>query len=108
LQLSVDKRAAHDAAPEFCARELTSKVLPTFRHETTDLGLFRTFGDMGLLDFTLPPTYGGAWIGSFGLSEPDCGSGLGGLQTRIQSLLGGSLSISKWSTPMKAHKMCTH
>jgi alkylation response protein AidB-like acyl-CoA dehydrogenase len=59
-------------------------VLQAFRHETTDPGLFRAFGDMGLLDSPLPPTYGKAGIGPFGLSEPDYGSDLGGLQTRTQ------------------------
>ena len=84
LQVSVDKRAVHAAEPEFCARELAPKVLQAFRLETTDPGLFRAFGDMGLPDSSLPPTYGKAGIGSFGLSEPDYGSDSGGLQTRTQ------------------------
>ncbi len=62
LQLSADERAVRDAAAEFCARELAPKVLQAFRHETTDPGLFRALGGMGLLGSTLPPAYGGAGL----------------------------------------------
>ena len=59
-------------------------MLRAFRHETTDTGLFRAIGDMGLLDSPLPPTYSKARNGSFGLSELESGSDPGGLQTRTQ------------------------
>lgn len=59
-------------------------MLQAVRHETTDPGLFRAFDDMGLPDSPLPPTYGKAKIGSFGLSEIEYGSDPDGLQTRTQ------------------------
>lgn len=55
-------------------------MLQAVRHETTDPGLFHAFDDMGLPDSPLPPTYGKAKIGSFGLSEIEYCSDPGGLQ----------------------------
>lgn len=59
-------------------------MLQAVRHETNDPGLFHAFGDMGLPDSPLPPIYGKAKIGSFGLSEIEYGSDPDGLQTRTQ------------------------
>ena len=61
-QLSADERAVHEAAAAFCTRELAPRVLNAFRHETTDPGLFRELGGMGLLGSTLPVEYGGGGL----------------------------------------------
>ena len=59
-QLSADERAIRDAAYAYCEERLAPRVLDAFRHEKTDLGVFREMGEIGLLGPTIPEAYGGA------------------------------------------------
>ncbi|MEI7464052.1 MAG: acyl-CoA dehydrogenase [Burkholderiales bacterium] len=59
-QLSGDERAVREAAAAYCQQRLAPRVLEAFRHETTDVAIFREMGDLGLLGIVIPPEYGGA------------------------------------------------
>jgi glutaryl-CoA dehydrogenase len=61
-QLDDDERAARDAAQAYCQRQLAPRVLEAFRHERTDIAIFREMGDLGFLGATIPATYGGAGL----------------------------------------------
>ena len=61
-QLSADERAVRDAAHAYCQERLAPRVLEAFRHEKTDLAIFREMGDLGLLGPTIPEAYGGAGL----------------------------------------------
>ena len=58
-----------DAAAVYCQQKLMPRVLEAFRHEKTDVGIFREMGELGLLGPTIPPEYGGAGLSyvSYGL-----------------------------------------
>ena len=58
-QLSDDERMVRDAAAAYCQDKLAPRVLDAFRHEKTDLAIFREMGEMGLLGPTIPEHYGG-------------------------------------------------
>lgn len=62
-QLTVEERAARDAARAYCQEQLAPRVLSAFRHETTDPSIFREMGALGLLGPTIPAEYGGAGLG---------------------------------------------
>jgi glutaryl-CoA dehydrogenase len=68
-QLSADERAIRDAAHDYCQGKLLPRVQLAFRNETTDPGIFREMGEMGLLGPTVPEVYGGGGMGdvSYGL-----------------------------------------
>jgi glutaryl-CoA dehydrogenase len=59
-QLSDDERAVRDAARTYCEKKLAPRVLEAFRHEKTDIAIFREMGELGLLGPTIPERYGGA------------------------------------------------
>ena len=59
-QLVDDERQVREAAAACCRDRLAPRVLDAFRHETTDLGVFREMGELGLLGIVIPPEYGGA------------------------------------------------
>ncbi len=61
-QLSDDERAVRDAAHTYCQQKLAPRVLEAFRHEKTDVAVFREMGELGLLGATLPERYGGAGL----------------------------------------------
>jgi glutaryl-CoA dehydrogenase len=61
-QLSNDERAVRDAAHTYCQQKLAPRVLEAFRHEKTDLSIYREMGELGLLGATLPERYGGAGL----------------------------------------------
>ena len=61
-QLSADERAVRDAAAAYCQEKLQPRVLNAFRHEQTDLAIFREMGELGLLGATIPEAYGGAGL----------------------------------------------
>jgi glutaryl-CoA dehydrogenase len=61
-QLTEDERLVRDAARDYCQGRLAPRVLDAFRQETTDPGIFREMGAMGLLGATLPTEYGGAGV----------------------------------------------
>ncbi len=59
-QLSDDERAVRDAAHIYSQERLLPRVLEAFRHEKTDVAIFREMGELGLLGPTIPERYGGA------------------------------------------------
>jgi glutaryl-CoA dehydrogenase len=68
-QLTEDERMVRDAAQRYCQDKLAPRVLPAFRNETTDPGIFREMGELGLLGSTIPTEYGGGGLNyvSYGL-----------------------------------------
>ena len=68
-QLSAEERMVRDAAAAYCQQKLMPRVLEAFRHEKTDVGIFREMGELGLLGPTIPSEYGGAGLSyvSYGL-----------------------------------------
>jgi glutaryl-CoA dehydrogenase len=68
-QLSESERMIRDAARDYCQGKLMPRVQNSFRHEQTDVAIFREMGEMGLLGSTLPTEYGGTGLNyvSYGL-----------------------------------------
>jgi len=68
-QLSDDERMVRDAARSYCQDRLRPRVLEAFRHEHTDVAIFREMGEIGLLGPTIATAYGGAGVNyvSYGL-----------------------------------------
>ena len=58
-QLSEDERMLRDAARTFAQEKLQPRIVQAYENETTDPGIFREMGDMGLLGLTVPEQYGG-------------------------------------------------
>ena len=58
-QLTQDERMVREAAHAYCQEKLAPRVLEAFRHETSDPGIFREMGAIGLLGPTIPAEYGG-------------------------------------------------
>jgi len=58
-QLSEDERMVRDAAQAYCQDKLLPRVTEAFRHEKTDVSIFREMGQLGLLGPTIPAEYGG-------------------------------------------------
>jgi glutaryl-CoA dehydrogenase len=58
-QLTEDERMVREAAAAYCRDKLAPRVLEAFRHEKTDLEVFREMGALGLLGPTIPAEYGG-------------------------------------------------
>lgn len=68
-QLTEQERMIRDAAAAYSQGQLMPRVLEQFRHEKTDLSIFREMGELGLLGPTIPEQYGGAGLNyvSYGL-----------------------------------------
>jgi len=58
-QLSEDERMIEEAAHAYCQDKLLPRVTEAFRHEKTDVAIFREMGDLGLIGPTIPTEYGG-------------------------------------------------
>jgi glutaryl-CoA dehydrogenase len=58
-QLTDDERMLRDATREFAQDKLLPRVVEAYRNETTDVGIFKEMGEMGLLGVTVPEAYGG-------------------------------------------------
>jgi glutaryl-CoA dehydrogenase len=58
-QLTEEERMLRDAARDYAQAKLQPRVIAAFRDETTDPGIFREMGEMGLLGVTIPEEYGG-------------------------------------------------
>ncbi len=58
-QLNDDERMLRDATREFAQDKLLPRVVEAYRNETTDVGIFKEMGEMGLLGVTVPEAYGG-------------------------------------------------
>jgi glutaryl-CoA dehydrogenase len=68
-QLTEEERMVREAAAAYCQQKLMPRVQEAFRHEQTDLSIFREMGELGLLGPTIPSEYGGAGLNyvSYGL-----------------------------------------
>jgi glutaryl-CoA dehydrogenase len=68
-QLTEEERMVREAAAAYCQQKLMPRVQDAFRHEQTDLSIFREMGELGLLGPTIPSEYGGAGLNyvSYGL-----------------------------------------
>jgi glutaryl-CoA dehydrogenase len=68
-QLTDEERMIRDSARAYCQDRLAPRVLEMFRHETSDAGIFREFGELDMLGIVIPEEYGGAGLGyvSYGL-----------------------------------------
>jgi glutaryl-CoA dehydrogenase len=68
-QLTEDERMVRDAAHAYAQDKLLPRVTEAFRHERTDIEIFREMGELGLLGPTIPDTYGGPGLNyvSYGL-----------------------------------------
>ena len=58
-QLTEDERMIQASAAAYANEKLAPRVVDAFAQETTDPGIFREMGEMGLLGVTLPEAYGG-------------------------------------------------
>ncbi|WP_206951317.1 acyl-CoA dehydrogenase [Trinickia acidisoli] len=58
-QLTEDERMVRDAARAYAQDKLLPRVTEAFRHERTDIEIFREMGELGLLGPTIPEAYGG-------------------------------------------------
>jgi len=58
-QLTEDERMIEEAARAYCQDKLLPRVTEAFRHEKTDVAIFREMGDLGLIGPTIPTEYGG-------------------------------------------------
>ncbi|MDP3885348.1 acyl-CoA dehydrogenase family protein, partial [Hydrogenophaga sp.] len=61
-QLTDDERQVQDAARAYCQEKLLPRVTEAFRHEKTDVAIFREMGALGLLGPTIPEQYGGSGL----------------------------------------------
>jgi glutaryl-CoA dehydrogenase len=68
-QLTEEERMVRDAAHAYAQDKLLPRVTEAFRHERTDIEIFREMGAIGLLGPTIPDEYGGAGLNyvSYGL-----------------------------------------
>src|SRR4030095_3480604 len=62
-QLSNEERMVRDTARAYCKDKLAPRVLDAFRHEKTDVAIFREMGQLDLLGIVIPEKYGGAGLG---------------------------------------------
>ena len=61
-QLSDTERMVQDSARAYCQDKLLPRVQEAFRHEKTDVSIFRDMGELGLLGPTIAEEYGGAGL----------------------------------------------
>jgi glutaryl-CoA dehydrogenase len=68
-QLTEEERMVRDAAQAYAQDKLLPRVTEAFRHERTDIEIFREMGELGLLGPTIPEAYGGPGLNyvSYGL-----------------------------------------
>ncbi|MEM1275944.1 MAG: acyl-CoA dehydrogenase, partial [Pseudomonadota bacterium] len=62
-QLTEEERMLRDSAAQFAADVLAPKVVDAFANETSDPGLIKKMGDVGLLGVNIPEEYGGLGAG---------------------------------------------
>jgi glutaryl-CoA dehydrogenase len=58
-QFTEEERMLRDGARDYAQSRLQPRVIAAYRDETTDPGIFREMGEMGLLGVTIPEEYGG-------------------------------------------------
>jgi glutaryl-CoA dehydrogenase len=68
-QLTEEERMVRETAAQYVQERLAPRVLEAFRHERTDVEIFREMGELGLLGPTIPEEFGGAGLNyvSYGL-----------------------------------------
>ncbi len=57
-QLSEDERMVREAAQRYAQDKLAPRAVEAFRHEHTDVAIFREMGELGLLGPTIPALRG--------------------------------------------------
>ena len=62
-QLTEEERMIRESAHDFAQAKLLPRVTDAYLNETTDPGIFREMGDLGLLGVTVPEEYGGLGAG---------------------------------------------
>ncbi len=62
-QLTEEEQMISETARRYAQDRLASRVTEAFRHEKTDVAIFREMGELGLLGATISPEYGGAGFG---------------------------------------------
>ena len=65
-QLTEEERLVAKTAHDYCQGRLAPRVLEAFRHEKTDLTIFREMGELGFLGPTISPEFGGSGLGYVG------------------------------------------
>ena len=58
-QLTPEERMISEAVRDYCQHNLQTRVLESFRHEKTDVAVFKEMGALGMLGPTIPTQYGG-------------------------------------------------
>jgi len=68
-QLTEEEGLVQESARRYCREQLEPRVVNSFRHEQTDIEVFKEMGRLGLLGATIPEAYGGAGLNyvSYGL-----------------------------------------
>ena len=68
-KLTEEERLVQESARRYCREQLQQRVVNSFRHEQTDIEVFKEMGRLGLLGATIPEAYGGAGLNyvSYGL-----------------------------------------
>src|SRR6187455_2538447 len=61
-QLSHEEQMVRDTARDYAKDHLLPRVLEAFRHERTDVAIFREMGKLDLLGIVIPEIYGGAGL----------------------------------------------
>jgi glutaryl-CoA dehydrogenase len=62
-QLTEEERMVQKTAFAYAKDRLAPRVLEAFRHEKTDVAIFREMGELGFLGPTIAPEYGGSGLG---------------------------------------------
>jgi glutaryl-CoA dehydrogenase len=106
-QLTAEERMVRDAARDYAQSALAPRVLEAFRHERTDVAIFREMGALGMLGSTLPVEYGGAGLNqvSYGLVAREIeriDSGFRSMMSVQSSLV--ILPIFSFGTPAQQRK----
>ena len=65
-QLTEEERLVQESARRYCREQLEPRVVNSFRHEQTDIEVFKEMGRLGLLGATIPEAYGGAGLNYVG------------------------------------------
>ena len=61
-QLSDEQRMVRDSTRQYAQQQLQPKVRDAFQKETSDPGIFRQMGEMGLLGLTIEGLAAPVWI----------------------------------------------
>ncbi len=62
-QITDDERMIRETARSYAKDKLLPRVLESFRHEKTDVAIFKELGALDMLGIVIPEEYGGAGLG---------------------------------------------